>query len=164
MPDPWTDLRWRDLPAGDLTARQLHDLLALRSAVFVVEQDCAYQDIDGQDLIAGTRHLWADGPDGIAAYARLLAPDEGGRARIGRVIVASSARGTGLGHVLLDRSLDSCRSAWPQAGIMLAAQAHLQGYYAAHGFVPVGDAETYLEDGIPHVDMLHDGPGHHCEV
>lgn len=149
------ELRWAEEPADSLTVRRLYDVLALRAAVFVVEQDCAYCDLDGRDLAADTRHLWADGPEGLAAYARLLGPGDDRAAHIGRVVVAPGGRGTGLGHALVDRAVAACRAAWPEAGIALAAQAHLQGFYAGHGFEPRG--EVYLEDGIPHVDMVWTG-------
>ncbi|MGH3413283.1 MAG: GNAT family N-acetyltransferase [Marmoricola sp.] len=148
-------VRWYDEPAEELSAGRLHELLALRNAVFVVEQACVYQDIDGRDLLAGTRHVWADGPDGMVAYARLLAPGAGGPARIGRVLVVPAGRGTGLGHDLVEHAVAGCRRAWPGTGIMLAAQAHLQDFYGRHGFVPRG--EVYDEDGIDHVDMVWEG-------
>ena len=90
-------MEWYDVPATDLDARQLHDILALRAQVFVVEQQCAYLDVDGLDLLPTTRHLWATD---LAAYARLLGPtpdDADGAAHIGRVIVSPTARGTAAG-------------------------------------------------------------------
>lgn len=144
-------MEWYDVPATDLDARQLHDILALRAQVFVVEQQCAYLDVDGLDLLPTTRHLWATD---LAAYARLLGPtpdDADGAAHIGRVIVSPTARGTGLGHTLIERAVASCRSTWPEARIVLSAQAHLSGFYGSHGFVTT--SEPYDEDGIPHIDM-----------
>ena len=138
---------------ADLAPAELHALLQLRSAVFVVEQNCAFQDIDGQDLRGETAHLmaWEDGR--LAAYCRLLDParDANGEAVIGRVIVAPAWRGTGLGHELMRRALAEVRSRWPRAGVYLGAQAHLRGFYGAHGFAVA--TPEYLEDGIPHVGM-----------
>ena len=146
------DLTWNDLHHTDLTVADLHDVLALRNRVFVVEQECAYQDVDGLDLVRDTRHLLARGPgDAIVGYARLLAPYDGRPARIGRVIVTAEARGQRLGVRLMERALASCAEHWPDAGVELSAQAHLVAFYASLGFVVVGD--VYDEDGIPHQDM-----------
>ncbi len=134
----------------------------LRSSVFVVEQNCAYQDLDGRDLLEGTRHLI--GRQGtIAAYARILAPEavpehglpargeaspEMSTPRIGRVIVAPQARGQQLGRRVIERAVRSCEQHWPGQPIELGAQAHLVALYGSVGFVPVGDG--FVEDGIPH--------------
>ena len=152
------DLTWHDLHHTDLTVTDLHDVLALRNRVFVVEQECAYQDVDGLDLVRDTRHLLARGSDGdghgdgaMVGYARLLAPYDGQPARIGRVIVTAEARGQRLGVRLMERALASCAVHWPGTGVDLSAQAHLVEFYASLGFVVTG--EVYDEDGIPHQDM-----------
>jgi len=146
------DLTWHDLHHTDLTVADLHDVLALRNRVFVVEQECAYQDVDGLDLVRDTRHLLARGGDGaIVGYARLLAPYDGRPARIGRVIVTAEARGRRLGVRLMERALASCAEHWPGAGVEISAQPHLIDFYTALGFVPT--SEVYDEDGIPHLDM-----------
>ena len=152
-PDLRPDVTWHDLHHAELGLGDLYDVLALRNRVFVVEQECCYQDIDGLDLVADTRHLLARAPSGsVVGYARLLAPsDAGGPARIGRVIVSSEARGRALGRRLMERALASCASHWPAAGVQLSAQAHLRAFYASLGFEAVSD--VYDEDGIPHVDM-----------
>lgn len=145
---------WSDLAAADLDTRILYDVLALRSAVFVVEQECAYQDLDGLDLLEGTRHLVGRGA-GIAAYARILAPDEEHPTpRIGRVIVAPDARGQQLARPLMRRALEICEEHWPGQAVELGAQAHLAGFYGSLGFEPTG--APYDEDGIPHVWMRRD--------
>lgn len=144
-----TDLDWTDLGVADLDVRTLHDVLALRAEVFVVEQECAYADVDGLDLADGTRHLVGRSGGAIAAYARLLAPDaDYASPRIGRVIVAPDARGAQLGRVLMERALDACAEHWPGQAVELGGQAHLVGFYASLGFTPVG--EVYDEDGIAH--------------
>ena len=152
------DLTWHDLHHTDLTVADLHDVLALRNRVFVVEQECAYQDVDGLDLVRDTRHLLARDSDGdgdgggeIVGYARLLAPYGGRPARIGRVIVTAEARGQRLGVRLMERALASCAEHWPGAGVDISAQAHLVDFYASLGFVVT--SEVYDEDGIPHQDM-----------
>ena len=153
------DLAWSEVEGDGLDAATLHDVLALRSAVFVVEQACAYQDIDGLDLATGTVHVLGrvGGADAIAAYARVLAPDDRHPApRIGRVIVAPAARGQQLARPLLRRALDTCAQRWPGEPVELGAQAHLAGFYGSLGFVAVG--EPYDEDGIPHVWMRRPRP------
>ena len=154
------DLTWDDLHHTELTVADLHDILALRNRVFVVEQACSYQDVDGLDLVRDTRHLLAraggaghDPSSGapIVGYARLLAPYDGRPARIGRVIVTSEARGRRLGRTLMERALVSCAEHWPGAGVELSAQAHLVEFYTALGFVTTSD--VYDDDGIPHIDM-----------
>ncbi|KRP54010.1 GNAT family N-acetyltransferase [Pseudomonas poae] len=136
----------------DLGKEQLYAILRLRCEVFVVEQQCVYQDIDGQDLDGDTHHLMAWKDDELMAYLRLLDPQlQGGDVVIGRVIVAPSARGTGLGHQMMKETLRQIEHIWPDTPIYLSAQAHLQGYYGRYGFVAEG--EQYLEDGIPHRGM-----------
>ena len=139
---------WQDLHHSELTAAQLYAVLALRCEVFVVEQQCAYLDVDGRDLTGETRHLigWLAGKP--AAYARLLKNET---VAIGRVIVAPEARGRRLGMALMEQALAACARHWPQAGVMLSAQAHLQPFYASLGFQP--SSAVYDEDGIPHIDM-----------
>ncbi len=143
---------WHDLHHSELSTAQLYQLLALRSAVFVVEQKCPYQDVDGIDLLGENRHLLGMLDNKLVACARLLAPQTASEpVKIGRVIVASEARGLSLGNRLMEQAVDCCEQHWPQHKIFLSAQAHLQRFYAGFGFTPVSDA--YLEDNIPHIDM-----------
>lgn len=132
----------------------MHDLLLLRHEVFVIEQDCpAYQDIDGLDVAGDTHHVIALAGSQVVATARVLSPGlSGPRPRIGRVTVAPVGRGDGVGHELMRRTLGLCERVWPDQELKLSAQAHLEGYYARHGFAAVG--EVYLEDDIPHLDMV----------
>ena len=152
------ELSWTEVRGDELDVATFYDVLALRSAVFVVEQECAYQDIDGLDLLAGTVHVLASDSGGIAAYARVLAPDEAHPTpRIGRVLVAPYARGQQLARPLMRRALETCERLWPGDPVELGAQAHLTRFYAGLGFVPVG--EVYDEDGIPHQWMRREGTG-----
>jgi ElaA protein len=145
-------LTWHLKHHSELDKHELYALLALRSRVFVVEQRCAYQDPDGQDLLADTHHLLAWDDEQLVAYLRLLDPStQDGDVVIGRVLTAPEARGSGLGHQLLERAVAACLERWPGQPIYLSAQAHLQGYYARYGFVAV--TEPYLEDDIPHIGM-----------
>lgn len=146
------NLVWHDWGIEDLNVYALHDILALRNQVFVVEQSCPYQDIDGRDMVDGNRHIAAYDNDKLAVYARLLAPHPGNEAAaIGRVIVAPHVRGRQLGHQLMEQALFACARHWPQKTVFLSAQAHLQRFYADCGFVATG--EIYDEDGIAHIDM-----------
>lgn len=147
-------LTWLGVPTHELSATQMHDLLQLRHDVFVIEQDCPdYRDIDGLDVVEGTHHVIGVVEGRVLATARVLAPGvDGPRTRIGRVAVHPSARGGGSGHDLMEQALSICDQEWPASEVLLSAQAHLEDYYRRHGFRPVG--EVYLEDDIPHVDMV----------
>ena len=131
---------------ADLDARTLHDLIALRVAVFVVEQNCPYEELDGRDTEPATEHLWTADEHGPTAYLRVLSEPDG-VLRIGRVCTRADARGQGLAGRLLTDVLD--RS--PGRVLVLGAQAHLADWYARYGFRP--DGPGYDEDGIPHVPM-----------
>ncbi len=152
-----SELTWSEVGGGELDVATLYDVLALRSAVFVVEQECAYQDIDGLDLAAGTRARRRAGgrrDRGVRPHPR--PDDEHPTPRIGRVIVSGSARGRQLGRELMGRALAACEQRWPGEAVELGAQAHLTGFYASLGFEAVG--EPYDEDGIPHVWMRRPRP------
>jgi ElaA protein len=142
-------MNWTCVPFDGLSVRQLHDLLALRAEVFVVEQRCVFQEIDGLD--PSTWHLL--GTDGaLKAYARLIPPGvKGPDALIGRVVTSPAARGGGTGRALMAEALAQCERLWPGQAITLHAQAHLERFYASFGFAPSG--ERYVEDGIPHIEM-----------
>ncbi|MBP5956028.1 GNAT family N-acetyltransferase [Pseudomonas anatoliensis] len=145
-------IEWVCKHHSDLGKEQLYALLKLRSEVFVVEQKCAYPDLDGQDLDGDTYHLMGWEDDQLMAYLRLLDPEsQGGDVVIGRVITAPQARGQGVGHEMMEQALKQAEKHWPQVPIYLSAQAHLQGYYGKYGFVVAG--EEYLEDDIPHIGM-----------
>lgn len=145
-------LTWSCKHHRELSKEALYDLLRLRCEVFVVEQTCPYQDIDGQDLAGDTCHLSAHENGQLLAYLRLLDPGtHDGEVVIGRVITAAAGRGRGLGHQLMQHALAEAARRWPGRPVYLSAQAHLQGYYGRYGFQAEG--EVYLEDDIPHIDM-----------
>jgi ElaA protein len=133
---------------GELDAATLYALLRLRVDVFVVEQQCAYPELDGRDTEPAAMHLWltADGDFAPLAYLRILTEPDGS-ARIGRVAVASAARGAGLARQLMEAAL----SRVGHRLCVLDAQANLVGFYRSLGFTVTGP--EYLEDGIPHVPM-----------
>ena len=145
------DLAWHHQPFGALDTATLYAILRLRAEVFVVEQRCIYGDVDGKDLQA--HHIWAMDGERLAACARVLAPgvsfDE---ASIGRVVTAPPYRSIGAGRLLVARSIEACERTFGSGPIRIGAQRHLQRFYASFGFVPCSDA--YVEDGIPHIDML----------
>jgi ElaA protein len=145
-------LRWHWLRFGQLGVDDLYDALALRERVFVVEQNCPYQDADGLD-----RHAWhllgRDDAGVLQAVLRVVDPGHKyTEPSIGRVVTAPEARGTGLGRVLMVEGVQRCTAAWPGQGIRISAQAHLQRFYGSLGFEATG--EPYLEDDIPHVEMV----------
>lgn len=134
----------------DLDPLTLHDLVRLRVDVFVVEQQCAYPELDGRDVDPRTWHVWlpgdAGGP-GVAAYLRVLSEPDGSH-RVGRVVTHPSARGAGLASTLVEAVLARLGE---DAVVTLEAQSHLVGWYARLGFEVAG--EDYVEDGIPHTPM-----------
>lgn len=145
-----SDVRWDWRRFAQLDAPALYQVIALREAVFVVEQECAYLDADGRDLQAWHLMGWR-GPS-LIAYLRVLPPDlvYPDAYAIGRVVVAPNARGLGLGGQIMRAALDRI-AALPPAGAKLSAQAHLADWYGRLGFEICGDG--YDEDGIPHVPM-----------
>ena len=127
-----------------LTTTELHEILRLRSEVFVVEQRCVYADVDGRDVDPETTHHWLQRGGELAAYARVLR--EQGPWRIGRVVTAPPHRGAGLAAALITYLRDTL--AGP---IALDAQTHLVGWYERLGFSVSG--VEFIEDGIPHTPM-----------
>lgn len=135
----------------ELSAEELYDLLRLRAAVFVVEQQCIYLDPDGKDSKA--LHLLGYEGEELAAYTRLFAPGDYFReASIGRVAVSQEFRGRGLGREIMQASLEAVEDRFGQVPICLSAQSYLRRFYEELGFRIEGD--EYLEDGIPHILML----------
>jgi ElaA protein len=131
---------------ADLDTRTLYDLLRLRVDVFVVEQKCAYPELDGRDTEPDTRHVWLSRAGTPVAYLRILS-DPDGVARIGRVVVAAAARGTGAASGLMAAALDEIGD----RPSVLHAQAYLVRFYERYGYVATGP--EFLDDGIPHVPM-----------
>ncbi|WP_430310257.1 GNAT family N-acetyltransferase [Pseudomonas sp. PONIH3] len=145
-------IEWICKHHGDLAKEQLYAILQLRTEVFVVEQRCAYQEVDGLDLQGDTLHLMGWDGNRLVAYLRLLDPQShNGDVVIGRVVTAPSARGGGVGHQLLLKGLECAAHCWAGTPVYLSAQAHRQGYYNRHGLEVAG--EEHLEDDIPHIGM-----------
>ena len=133
-------------PFSELTTLEYHQILALRVAVFVVEQNCPYQEVDAIDLTA--THFWLSEGAEPMAYARIYVEDQAWH--IGRVVVAPKARRQKLGTTLMQQVVQWLE-AQGHAKVTISAQAHLQDFYGQFGFVTT--SKEYLEDGIPHVEM-----------
>ena len=138
---------------SDLKVAELYNILQLRSEVFVVEQDCVYQDIDGKD--AEALHVIGKKNGKIIAYTRCFKPgyyfEE---ASIGRVVVKDTERKFGYGHDIMKASDKAIQSEYKTSNIKLSAQQYLIKFYESHGYQTTG--EGYLEDGIPHIAMIKD--------
>lgn len=130
---------------SDLSAAQIYEILEVRSAVFVVEQECAYQELDGLDLRSDTTHMWFDDDAGIVSYLRLLT--EGQLIRIGRVLTRPDHRKTGASRSLMTLALQRT----DPATTVVSAQSYLTDFYASLGYDISGP--EFVEDGIPHVPM-----------
>ena len=141
------------IPFNKLTINELYDIMVLRQEIFVVEQNCPFLDADGKDQAAW--HLLARDTEGrLVAYTRLLPKgvsyDE--YASIGRVANAQKIRGTGVGKVLMQKSIEWMAQLFPNEPVKIGAQTYLLTFYSSLGFVSTG--EEYLEDGIPHTIMI----------
>lgn len=151
------DVQWKLATFDSLTTHELYALLQLRTEVFVMEQNCVFQDMDGADdqavHLLGTQRATGQESDPLVAYARLFpAGVKFAEASIGRVITSSAVRGQGLGHTLIARAVSSVHTLWGLQPIRIGAQARLKDYYSQHGFVDMG--LPYVEDGIDHLEML----------
>lgn len=144
-------MEWLCLKFNDLSNLQLYSITQLREKVFIVEQDCPYLDADGKDIKA--KHLMGFEKDQLMAYARLLPPGVSyEEISIGRFITDESIRGIGAGKELMKKCLEQMNKDFPGQDIRISAQKYLFRFYNSFGFKQVG--EEYLEDGIPHIEML----------
>ena len=139
---------------NELTPDVLYAFLRLRSAIFVVEQNCVFPDMDGRD--PQCEHLCGWDGDELVAYLRLVPPAVRTKeVSLGRVVVAQAARGRELGRAVMLEGLKRCAARYPGQPVKVSAQQHLEKFYGSLGFVPVG--QPYDEDGILHVDMVKSG-------
>lgn len=147
-------LTWRFAPFDELSPREAHDIFQLRVDVFVMEQNCPFQDIDGADLDAW--HLLGRREGQLIAYARLIpAGIKFTEPSIGRVITRQTVRGTGLGRELMKEALARSDALWPGQAVRIGAQHRLEKFYQSLGFATASG--IYIEDGIPHIEMLRTG-------
>jgi ElaA protein len=143
-------MEWVLKKFGELTLNELYSILELRSKVFIVEQNCIYNDPDGRDQVAW--HLIGTEEHQLIAYSRILPPGVVyADPAIGRVVTSPSKRKSGLGRELMNRSIKHCEDLFGKTSITLSAQAYLKKFYESLGFSAIGD--EYLDDGIPHIKM-----------
>lgn len=152
-------MHWQWLRFEELGVDALYAVLAARQQVFVLEQQCLYQDMDGLDRAAHHLLGWQDASPGagqdaaLCAYLRVLAPGaKFAEASLGRVLTTPAARGTGAGRELLKRGIEQATLLYPGCGLRISAQLYLEKFYASFGFACV--SAPYDEDGIAHIDML----------
>jgi len=142
---------WKCKPFDELKPSELYDILRLRNEVFVVEQNCVYQDVDNKDLYA--LHLMGWSGEQLVAYTRLLPKDNSHPyVSIGRVVTSPNVRGTGLGKELMRKSVDTIYNIWGRQPVRVSAQLYLRTFYESLGFQQTSD--IYLEDGIEHIEMI----------
>ncbi|RXR20987.1 GNAT family N-acetyltransferase [Flavobacterium amnicola] len=135
---------------NELSTQELYEILQVRSEVFVVEQNCVYQDVDGKDQKA--IHVLGYYEGDLAAYCRLFgAGDYFEETSIGRVIVSPKHRDKKLGHELMQTAIEAVETAFNTTEITISAQLYLKKFYESHGFIQT--SEMYLEDDIPHIEM-----------
>ncbi len=143
-------IEWQVKHFDDLSKRTFHDMIQLREKVFVVEQDCPYLDVDGEDLQAF--HLLGLQEGKVLATARIFPPNDEGFVIVGRICTDPDLRGKGVGKTLVKESLNFCESKWTHVAIKISAQCYLIQFYESFGFRVIG--EEYLEDNIPHISMI----------
>lgn len=149
-------MEWSFKEYEELKLSELYDLLKLRASVFVVEQSCAYLDLDGKDPLA--THLMGYQKNKLIAYSRIFAPGafEKKYARIGRIVTQKKSRRKGIGYNLVQKSVGFCKERFGDKIIKISAQVYLKNFYNQCGFVEKG--KTYMEDGIPHCAMYFNHP------
>ena len=144
-------MKWVLKKFDDLTPAELYAIMQLRNEVFVVEQTCAYQDADNKDLSCHHLMCWKDNK--LVAYSRILPPGLAYREpSIGRVVTSPSARGGGIGHKLMEKSIEKLYSLYGINPIKIGAQFYLLKFYTSLGFQQTSD--IYLEDNIQHIEMV----------
>jgi len=146
------DIRWEIKKFDELSAKELYMIMRLRAEVFIVEQNCPYQDADGKDLKSW--HLMGYDQDGdLVVFSRILPSGVSyEEVSIGRVVSSPKVRGTGAGRALMKRSLEEIEKLSGNVPVKIGAQLYLKKFYESFGFVTSSD--EYLEDGIPHIEML----------
>lgn len=146
-------MKWLCLKFSELSTIQLYQLLKLRVDVFVVEQNCAYPELDDKDHHSEVYHLLGYQDNHLVACARLLAPGISyPQVSLGRIATSQAHRKQGLGKQLLSTALQQCEVYWPQSDIQIGAQVYLIHFYQSFGFKR--HSPDYLEDDIAHLDML----------
>ena len=143
-------MQWLVKSFDTLTSQELYEILALRSEIFIVEQNVPYQDLDGKDLDA--IHIFAKDNGTVVAAIRILKPGVSyPEASFGRVVVKESYRGKKLSSIMIQKGLELMETKWNVKQVRISAQAYLQKYYATFGFDV--QSEIYIEDQLPHIEM-----------
>ncbi|HET7792015.1 MAG TPA: GNAT family N-acetyltransferase [Rhizobacter sp.] len=156
MNQPVASLSWRHARLADLSPVELARIYRARQLVFSIEQNCVYLDADEADERSHHLAAWSSAHELPLAYARLVEPGvKYAEPSMGRVITTEAARGTGLGRELVKRVLVLSSALYPGLGVRISAQSRLRRFYGEVGFEAVG--EDYMEDGIPHIEMLRPG-------
>lgn len=142
---------WHLKPFDALTTKELYAILYERTNVFVVEQNCPYLEVDGKD--EASYHLFKEEDGVIVAYLRILPPGVSyEQASLGRVLIKQTHRGQGIAQQLVQKGIDFVHASLGEKTIKIQAQAYLRDFYGSFGFEAISD--VYLEDDIPHIDML----------
>ena len=145
-------MKWSCKAFKELSLDEFHDIIQLREIVFVVEQDCPYLDVDGKDKEA--LHVFGEYEGNIVATTRILKPGKSyDEVAIGRVVTSPTVRGMGMGKQLMEESMKFVKLHFGKVPIRISAQTYLLKYYKSFGFIETG--EEYLEDNIPHFEMLY---------
>jgi ElaA protein len=147
---------WSCVSFGQLSLTELYEILALRTEVFIVEQNCPFQDQDGKKDFESFHLLGKNDKHKIIAYTRLLPAGLAyNEVSIGRVVSSLSVRGSGIGKILMKKSIETCIEKYGNLPIKIGAQLYLKSFYESFGFVK--SSITYLEDGIEHIEMVRVG-------
>jgi ElaA protein len=146
-------LTWRFCAFAELSVQELERIYTARQQVFLIEQNCVYLDADGRDSASHHVAAWSSEHTLPLAYARLVAPGVVyAEPSMGRVITSEAGRGQGMGRELVRRVIEQAHAVYPGQGMRISAQSQLEAFYGEFGFVIQG--ERYLEDNIPHTEML----------
>ena len=150
--NPSGNITWHSKTFAELSVGELYELLRLRAEIFVVEQDCTYQDCDDKDQ--ASIHIYGTVNGEMVAYTRIIPVSESSydTPSIDRVLTSSTIRGKGNGYELMMKAMECCKDNFGIGGITISAQEHLEGYYEKLGFLRA--SEPYLEDGILHIKMV----------
>ncbi len=150
---------WRWTSFEQLSINELYEILKVRQQVFTVEQNCVYQDVDGLDQNAWHLSAWRsldEGNNELVAYCRVIHPSyKYAEPSIGRLLTIQKVRSAGVGKQLLAVAIKKIEEQYPSQDIRISAQSYLHNFYAQYGFKKV--SEPYLEDSIPHIEMLKQG-------
>ncbi|WMJ81789.1 GNAT family N-acetyltransferase [Clostridium sp. MB40-C1] len=145
-------MNWKLKKFGDLKLEEIYNILQLRNAIFIVEQECAFQDCDGKDQ--GAYHLFLEDSNNVVACLRILKKGVSyDQVSIGRVVVSKDYRGKNIAREMMLKAIDFIKQNLNETEIKIQAQAYLFNFYESLGFKKV--SEEYLEDNIPHMDMLY---------